>query len=116
MLGTLLTDDAAALAHAIDIIRELKQAGEYNDPRIMMIVRNEKLKRCCHCHSLRAALNLQVRQLSLGSRAGPRLERPPPSQSEYSLSSDASALSPARLASDIVSKKTFENSIGLFLP
>lgn len=44
MLGTLLTDDAAALAHAIDIIRELKQAGEYNDPRIMMIVRNEKLK------------------------------------------------------------------------
>ena len=43
MLGTLLTDDAA-LAHAIDIIRELKQAGEYNDPRIMMIVRNEKLR------------------------------------------------------------------------
>jgi hypothetical protein len=44
MLGTLLTDDAAALAHAIDIIRELKQGSEYNDPRTMMIVRNEKLK------------------------------------------------------------------------
>jgi len=39
-----------------------------------------------------------------------------PFQSEYSLSSDASALSPARLASVIVSKKTLENSIGLFLP
>jgi hypothetical protein len=44
MLGTLLTDDGAALAHAIDIIRVLKQGSEYNDPRTMMIVRNEKLK------------------------------------------------------------------------
>jgi hypothetical protein len=44
MLGTSLTDDAAALAHAIDIIRELKQGSEYNDPRTMMIVKNEKLK------------------------------------------------------------------------
>jgi hypothetical protein len=44
LLGTPLRDDAAALAHAIDIIRELKQGDEYNDPRMMMIVRNEKLK------------------------------------------------------------------------
>ena len=39
-----LPDDAAALAHAIRIIRELRQGGEYGDPRIMMVVRNEKLK------------------------------------------------------------------------
>jgi hypothetical protein len=44
MLGTSLTDDAAALAHAIDVIRELKQGSEYNDPRTMMIVKNEKLQ------------------------------------------------------------------------
>lgn len=44
VLGTLLTDDAAALAHAVRIIRELRQGGEYGDPRIMMVVRNEKLK------------------------------------------------------------------------
>lgn len=44
LLGTVLTDDAAALAHAIDVIRELKQGSGHNDPRIMMIVRNEKLK------------------------------------------------------------------------
>ena len=43
LLGTLLTDDAAALAHAVRIIRELRQGGEYGDPRIMMVVRNEKL-------------------------------------------------------------------------
>ena len=43
-LGTSLPDDAAALAHAIGIIRELKQRGEYGDPRMMMVVRNEKLK------------------------------------------------------------------------
>ena len=43
-LGTSLPDDAAALAHAIRIIRELKQRGEYGDPRMMMVVRNEKLK------------------------------------------------------------------------
>jgi hypothetical protein len=44
MLGTSLTDDNAALAHAIEFIRELKHRNEYNDPRIMMVVRNEKLK------------------------------------------------------------------------
>jgi hypothetical protein len=44
LFGTLLTDDAAALAHAIRIIRELRQGGEYDDPRIMMVVRNEKFK------------------------------------------------------------------------
>jgi hypothetical protein len=44
------------------------------------------------------------------------LGQTPLAQSEHSLSSNARALSPARLASVIVSKKTFENSIGLFLP
>jgi hypothetical protein len=39
-----LPDDAAALAHAIRIIQELKQGGGHDDRRIMMIVRNEKLK------------------------------------------------------------------------
>jgi hypothetical protein len=43
-LGTSLQDDAAALAHAVRIIRELRQGGGHDDPRIMMIVRNEKLK------------------------------------------------------------------------
>jgi len=41
--GTFLPDDAAALAHAIRVIRGLKQGGGHDDPR-MMIVRNEKLK------------------------------------------------------------------------
>ena len=44
LLGTFLPDDAAALAHAIRIIRELRQGGEHDDPRIMMTVRNEKFK------------------------------------------------------------------------
>jgi hypothetical protein len=43
-LGTSLPDDAAALAHALRIIRELRQGGEHDDPQIMMVVRNEKLK------------------------------------------------------------------------
>jgi hypothetical protein len=42
--GTFLPDDAAALAHAIRVIRGLKQGGGHDDPRMMMIVRNEKLK------------------------------------------------------------------------
>jgi uncharacterized protein DUF6894 len=43
-LGTSLPDDAAALNHAICIIRELRQGGEHDDPGLMMIVRNEMLK------------------------------------------------------------------------
>jgi hypothetical protein len=43
-LGTFLPDDAAAFAHAIRIIQELTRSGGHDDPRIMMIVRNEKLK------------------------------------------------------------------------
>jgi hypothetical protein len=43
-LGTLLPDDAAALDHAIRIIRDLRQGGEHEDPGLMMIVRNEILK------------------------------------------------------------------------
>jgi len=39
--GTFLPDDAAALAHAIRVIRE---GGGHDDTRMMMIVRNEKLK------------------------------------------------------------------------
>jgi hypothetical protein len=38
--GTLLPDDNAALAHAKRIIRELKDAGGYDDPNLKMIVKN----------------------------------------------------------------------------
>jgi hypothetical protein len=43
-LGTYLPDDAAALDHAIRIVRELRQGGEHDDCQLMMIVRNEMLK------------------------------------------------------------------------
>lgn len=43
-LGTSLPDDAAALVHATRIIGELRQGGEHDDPGLMMIVRNERLK------------------------------------------------------------------------
>ena len=43
-LGTYLPDDDAALDHAIRIVRELRQGGEHDDSRLMMIVRNEMLK------------------------------------------------------------------------
>lgn len=43
--GTLLPDDAAALHHAVRIVRELKQDGKHTDPGLMMIVRNELYKR-----------------------------------------------------------------------
>ena len=38
--GTLMPNDEAALAYARRIIRELRQAGGYNDPALTMIVRN----------------------------------------------------------------------------
>jgi len=38
--GTLLPNDDAALAYAKRIIRELKDAGGYDDPRLKMIVQN----------------------------------------------------------------------------
>jgi len=43
-LGTPLPDDAAALNHAIRIVRELRQGSEHDDPGLMMIVKNEMLK------------------------------------------------------------------------
>ncbi len=44
LLGTALTDDAAAFDHAIRVIRELKQGGKHADPGLTMIVRNELFK------------------------------------------------------------------------
>jgi hypothetical protein len=38
--GTLLSDDAAALNYADRLIRQLKDAGGYSDPNLMMIVRD----------------------------------------------------------------------------
>ena len=38
--GTLLPDDAAALNHADRLIRQLKDAGGYGDPSLMVIVRD----------------------------------------------------------------------------
>jgi hypothetical protein len=40
-LGTSLPDDAAALDHAVRIIRDLRQEGGHEDPGLMMIVRND---------------------------------------------------------------------------
>jgi hypothetical protein len=39
--GTLLSDNAAALNYADCLIRELKEGGRYNDPNLMVIVRDE---------------------------------------------------------------------------
>ncbi len=38
--GTLMPNDGAALTYARRIIRELRQAGGYDDPALTMIVRN----------------------------------------------------------------------------
>jgi hypothetical protein len=42
-LGASLPDDAAALDHAIRIVRDLRQGGEHDDPGLMMIVKNQML-------------------------------------------------------------------------
>jgi hypothetical protein len=39
--GTLLPDDAAALNYACHVIRELKTSGGYDDPGLVVEVRNE---------------------------------------------------------------------------
>jgi hypothetical protein len=39
--GTLLSDDAAALNYADRLIRQLKDAGGYSDPNLMVIVRDQ---------------------------------------------------------------------------
>jgi hypothetical protein len=38
--GTLLSDNAAALNYADRLIRELKEGGRYNDPNLMVVVRD----------------------------------------------------------------------------
>ena len=38
--GTLLSDEAAALGYADRLVRELKEGGGYNDPELMVIVRD----------------------------------------------------------------------------
>jgi hypothetical protein len=38
--GTLLSDEAAALGCADRLVRELKEGGGYNDPGLMVIVRD----------------------------------------------------------------------------
>ena len=43
-LGTVLPNETAALSHAICEIKLLIRGGKHNDPRLMMIVRNETLK------------------------------------------------------------------------
>jgi hypothetical protein len=40
--GTLLWSDADALAYARRIVRELREAGGYDDPQLKLIVRNSK--------------------------------------------------------------------------
>ena len=38
--GTLLSGEAAALGYADRLVRELKEGGGYNDPGLMVIVRD----------------------------------------------------------------------------
>jgi hypothetical protein len=38
--GTLLSDNAAALNYATRLIRKLREDGRYNDPNLMVIVRD----------------------------------------------------------------------------
>ena len=38
--GTLLSDNTAALTYADRLIRELKEGDRYNDPNLMVIVRD----------------------------------------------------------------------------
>ena len=40
--GTPLVDDAAALDHACRIVRQLQARGGYDDPGLVLHVRNEK--------------------------------------------------------------------------
>jgi hypothetical protein len=40
--GTALEDDAAALDYACRMIRELRDSGDYNNPKLVLNVRNEK--------------------------------------------------------------------------
>jgi hypothetical protein len=42
--GTLLSDNTAALNYADRLIRELKGGGRYNDPNLMVIVKDEMKK------------------------------------------------------------------------
>ena len=39
--GAVLSDNAAALNYADRLIRELKEGGRYDDPNLMVIVRDE---------------------------------------------------------------------------
>jgi hypothetical protein len=38
--GTLMTDDAAALAYALRMIRELRSSGGYDDDALTLVVRD----------------------------------------------------------------------------
>jgi hypothetical protein len=40
-VGKVLPDITAALAHAEGIIRELQKEGEYDDPELKMLVKNQ---------------------------------------------------------------------------
>jgi hypothetical protein len=44
-LGTLLADDAAALGHACRMVRRLLASGDYDDPGLVVEVRNEMRQR-----------------------------------------------------------------------
>jgi hypothetical protein len=43
--GTLLADDAAALGHACRMVRRLLASGDYDDPGLVVEVRNEMRQR-----------------------------------------------------------------------
>jgi hypothetical protein len=52
--GALLSDNAAALNYADRLIRELKERGRYNDPNLMVIVRDGMKKVVLSLSSQRA--------------------------------------------------------------
>jgi hypothetical protein len=43
--GTQLTDNDAALGHACHMVRRLQASGDYDDPELMVEVRNEMHER-----------------------------------------------------------------------
>ena len=53
--GALLSDNAAALNYADRLIRELKERGRYNDPNLMVIVRDGMKGSCSRYLSLQRA-------------------------------------------------------------
>ena len=54
--GTFLPNEAAALSYVERAIESLRKGNGYDDPGLMMLVRNERHRSFCRYHSSRPAL------------------------------------------------------------